>query len=217
MRMVLGSWKYAVLVAVAAGLPSAHAQEALYGGVGIGQTKTYYHQDSLGITGATASSLTRNDGGAGGKIFAGYRANPNVAVEVGYVDLGKSGATRNMSAPTAGSIAQDTRNTGWFLDVVGMMPIGVTEFALIGKIGGVATETGKQLSTGGTVSPSPGSPSTFNERELNWKFGAGAQYDFNKTVSARGEWERYRRIGKMTGAGENEADLFSLNLLIKFK
>lgn len=217
MRKTLKSWKYAVFVAVPAGLPSAFAQEAVYGGVGIGQAKTYYHQESLGISGATASAFTSNDGSTAGKIFAGYRANPNVAVEVGYVDLGSSGAARSMSAPSVGSIAQDTRNTGWFLDLVGIMPIGVAEFALIGKIGGVATETAKQLSTAGTVSLLSGSPSTFQERELNWKFGAGAQYDFNKTVSARGEWERYRKMGKLTGSGEIEADVFSLNLLIKFR
>lgn len=217
MRKTLKSWKYAVFVAVPAGLPSAFAQEAVYGGVGIGQAKTYYHQESLGISGATASAFTSNDGSTAGKIFAGYRANPNVAVEVGYVDLGKSGAIRNMSVPSVGSIAQDTRSTGWFFDVVGMMPLGVLDLALIGKIGGIATETAKQLSPGGTVSLPAGSSSAFQERELNWKFGAGAQYDFSKTVSARGEWERYRKMGKLTGAGENEADVFSLNLLIKFK
>ena len=96
------------------------------------------------------------------------------------------------------------------------MPIGINDVSVIGKLGGVATETGKQLSTTGVVGLAAGPPSTFQERELNWNFGAGAQYEFSKTFAARDEWERYRRMGKDTGAGESEADMFSLNLLIRF-
>ncbi len=210
------SMQCVALVAILCGSASVKAQEQVYGGIGVGPSRTYIPSSALGISGATASELQRSENSTGAKIFAGYKANANMAVEVGYVDLGKSRATRNMTAPGIGSIGIDSRNTGWFVDLVGMMPTGISDVSVIGKLGGVATETAKQMSTSGAVGLAPGSASTFQERELNWKFGAGAQYDFSKTMAARGEWERYRRMGKDTGVGESEADLFSLNLLIRF-
>lgn len=216
MQMIRKSMQYTALVAIVSAPVAATAQEQLYGGIGLGPSRTYIPSNALGISGATASELQRTENSTGTKIFAGYKASQNMAVEVGYVDLGKSRATRNMTAPGTGSIGIESRNTGWFVDLVGMVPTGINDVSVIGKLGGVATDTGKQLSTTGAVGLAPGSPSTFQERELNWKFGAGAQYDFSKTMAARGEWERYRRMGKETGAGESEADLFSLNLLIRF-
>lgn len=216
MHMMRNAVQCGIMAAMLSASATVMAQEKVYGGVGVGPSRTYIPSSALNIAGATASELQRNENSTGAKIFAGYQANPNMAVEVGYVDIGKSRATRNMTAPGTGSIGIDSRNTGWFVDLVGIMPIGINDVSVIGKLGGVATETGKQLSTTGVVGLAAGTPSTFQERELNWKFGAGAQYEFSKTFAARGEWERYRRMGKDTGVGESEADLFSLNLLIRF-
>jgi hypothetical protein len=36
-------------------------------------------------------------------------------------------------------------------------------------------------------------------------------------MAARGEVELYRKLGKDDAGGENEAGLFSLNLLVKFE
>ena len=217
MQMIRNTLRAATVAILLVAAPTAGAQERIYGGIGVGAARTYIPQNSLGITGSTASDLQRSENSTGGKIFAGYAANPNMAVELGYVDLGKARATRNMTAPGIGSIAIESKNTGWFLDVVGTMPTGFSDISVIGKLGGVATETGKQLSASGAAGLVPGNPANYQEREINWKFGAGAQYDFSKTMSARGEWERYRRMGKDTGIGESEADLFSINLLIKFQ
>jgi OOP family OmpA-OmpF porin len=203
------------LAAVLGIFASAQAQEGFYGGVGVGVVRTPIGSDALAITGATASSLSRKDDDTGGKIFAGYRLRPELAVEVGYVDLGKTNATRSMTTPVGG-IALDSRNTGFFVDLVGTIPIGTTDFSVIGKLGGVASETTRQLSPSGAVALAPGSALTSTEREANWKYGAGAQYEISKTMSARGEWERYHKLGKDAGTGESEANLFSVNLLFKF-
>ena len=214
--MIRRSVQCVALVAMLSAATTLKAQEQVYGGIGIGLSRNHIPSNALGITGATASELQRSEHSTGAKLFAGYKANPNMAVEVGFVDLGKARAIRNMTAPGTGSIAIDSKNTGWFVDLVGILPTGINDVSVIGKLGGVATETGKQLSTTGVIGLTAGTPTTFQERELNWKFGAGAQYDFSKTMAARGEWERYRRMGKDTGVGESEADLFSVNLLIKF-
>jgi OOP family OmpA-OmpF porin len=196
---------------------SSEAQQRLYGGIGVGTGKTPISNQSLAITGATDSSLSKSDGSTAGKIFAGYKASPNLAVEAGYVDLGKTGATRNMTLPSVGSVSLNTRNAGWFADLVGMVPIGSSDFSAIGKIGLVSSETNRNLSVAGTVSPSPGVASSYRDRETNWKYGAGAQYEINKTMVARGEVELYRKLGKESSLGESDVGLFSLNLLIKFQ
>lgn len=196
---------------------TAGAQEGLYGGIGVGAAKTSISHRALGITGATASSLSRDETDAGGKIFAGYRATPGFAIEAGYVDLGKSSAKRSMTSPSAGSVAQDTRNTGWFVDLVGMVPIGASDFSLIGRVGGIASETTRNFSTAGTVTPLPGAASKYKDKEANWKYGGGAQYEISKTMAARGEFEVYRRLGDEGSVGEADVGLFSVNLLIKFQ
>jgi OOP family OmpA-OmpF porin len=193
----------------------AAAQEPYYGGIGIGAAKTGIGNRSLGITGATATSLSRDENDIGGKLFFGYRLHPNWAAEAGYVDLGKASAKRTMSAP-AGSISMDSSNTGWFIDLVGRMPVG-NGFSLIGKVGQIYSENRKQLAVGGAVSLAPGTASSYKEREFNWKYGAGAEYEISKTMAARGEVELYRKLGKDDPGGENEAGLVSLNLLVRFE
>jgi OOP family OmpA-OmpF porin len=205
-----------LLLAMLGFAASAAAQQRLYGGAGIGVSKTAMGENYLGITGATDSSLSRNDLGLGGKILAGYQLNSNLAVEGGYVDLGKTISTRSMRSPTAGSIVLNSRSTGWFVDLTGMVPIGTGDVSLIGKVGRVASETSRTLSTSGTVTLAPGTATTYNDKESNWKYGAGAQYEINKSMIARGEVELYRKLGKEGNLGENDVGLFSVNLLIKF-
>ena len=168
------------------------------------------------IRDSTATSLSRDENDIGGKIFVGYRVHPNWAAEAGYVDLGKTSAKRTMLAPGTGSISLDSRNTGWFVDLVGRMPIG-NGVSLIGKVGQIYSENRKRLSTSGAVSLAPGTASSYTEREFNWKYGAGAEYEISKTMVARGEVELYRKLGKDDPGGENEAGLFSLNLLVAFE
>lgn len=192
-------------------------QERMYGGIGVGAAKTHISQKSLGITGATASSLSSDETDAGGKIFAAYRVNPLVAVEAGYFDLGRSSARRSMTSPSTGSVAQNTRNKGLFVDLVGTMPIGASKFSLIGRVGGVASETTRNFSTSGTVTLVPGAASKYRDREANWKYGAGVQYEITKTMAARAEYELYTRLGEEGRAGEADVGLFSLSLLINFE
>lgn len=217
MQLIRNAVQSVLMVTMIGAFSSASAQERFYGGIGIGASKASVSKDSLAIAGATATTFSRSEHDTGGKIFAGYRLDSNWAVEAGYVDLGKTSARRDMLAPGIGSISHDTMNTGWFIDLVGMLPIGASDFSLIGRVGRVGSETRRNLSSSGAVTLAAGTASTSTERETNWKYGTGAQYEINKTMAARGELELYRRLGKEGSTGENEAGLFSLNLLIKFQ
>jgi OOP family OmpA-OmpF porin len=216
MRLILKTMQGVLMAAMIGSFSVAAAQEPLFVGIGIGASKTRIGDHPLGITGATATSLSRDENDIGGKIFAGSRVHPNWAVEAGYVDLGKTSAKRTMTAPGTGSISLDSKNSGWFVDLVGRMPVG-NGVSLIGKVGQIYSENRKRLSTSGAVSLAPGTASSYKEREFNWKYGAGAEYEFSKTMAARGEIELYRNLGKDDPGGENEAGLLSLNLLVKFE
>jgi hypothetical protein len=216
MRPILKAMRGVLMAAMIGSCTVAAAQEPFFAGIGIGAAKARIGDRALGITGATATSLSRDENDIGGKIFAGYRIDPHWAVEAGYVDLGKTSAKRTMTAPGTGSISIDSRNSGWFVDIVGRMPVG-NGVSLIGKVGQIYSENRKQLSASGAVSLAPGTAASYKEREFNWKYGAGAEYEISKTIAARGEFEVYRKLGKDDPGGENEAGLLSLSLVVKFE
>ena len=85
MRPIRNTVNGILLLAMLGLSATAAAQQRLYGGAGIGVSKTAMSGSYLGITGANDSSLSRNDLGLGGKILAGYQVNSHLAVEGGYV------------------------------------------------------------------------------------------------------------------------------------
>lgn len=52
-----------------------------------------------------------------------------------------------------------------------------------------------------------------DERGTSYKVGAGVQYDFDKQLGIRGEWERYRFDALGT---KSNADMVSVGLNYKF-
>jgi OOP family OmpA-OmpF porin len=121
-----------------------------------------------------------------------------------------------VSAPSTGTIGRTTRNRGLFADLVGTLPIGNQGFSAIGRIGAIYSHTRASYAIAGGVGLAPGVESRPLEREVNWKYGAGAEYELTKTIAARAEWERYPKLGKDSTTGEYNVDLFSLNVRIRF-
>src|SRR4051812_49006320 len=76
--------KIVAFIAVAVALGSGTVQAADQGGylgIGLGQTK---------VKDACTDFASCDNKDTGVKVFGGYQFNPNGAVEIGYVDLGKS-------------------------------------------------------------------------------------------------------------------------------
>ena len=114
------------------------------------------------------STLNGNDtsgSAVSGKIFGGYQLNKNFAVEAGITELGAvSNATGQIDS------------YGTYVDAVGILPLD-EKWSLLGSLGvahmSVNTPTG-------------------NDGGNGLKVGLGAEYALTKTVSLRGEWERYQ-------------------------
>jgi len=150
----------------------------------------------LSVGGSLANSRWKGDdiGGVstdksstGGKLYGGYTFTPNFSLEAGYANLGKFDSA-------AGSVKAD----GFYADAVGTLPLG-NGFSALGRVG---------LFNGKLDSSLAG-----DERGTSYKVGAGVQYDFDKQLGIRGEWERYRFDALGT---KSNADMVSVGLNYKF-
>jgi OOP family OmpA-OmpF porin len=174
MKLIPGSFiALAALTAI-----SAHA-EGLYIGGNVGASR--YQGDAIDGASITGRS------GTGVKVYGGYSFTPNLALESGYVDLGKFNTS-------TGHVKGD----GLFLDAVGTLPLA-DSFSALGRVG---------VFNGKLSSDADGSGSG-----TSYKFGAGLQYDINPNVALRGEWERYRFDALNT---KPNTDMLSVGVAYRF-
>lgn len=140
----------------------------------------------------------------GFKAFGGYMFTPNLGVEAHYVNLGKLTLDPTV-VPGFGTVAGDLKGTGWGASLVGAFPID--QFSVFGKIGFTYMDTKVSGSIAGFGSASESDSST----NLSW--GLGAAYNFDKQLSVRVEWERFR----LEFDNEKEdADFFSVGVVYRF-
>lgn len=202
------------LALVASASAGAQASEpGWYAGAGAGQMRARASsadvERNLGALGYTAQA-TLDDKDTGGKLFAGYRFTPFVALEASYVDLGKTTSTINTSAADQQKLVDDVSRihpisvTGLSLAGVVLYPMG--SFSVFGKLG-LLNWTAKAQ---GMVSPS-GTPYQMHQfTGTDVTFGLGAGYEIPGTrLSLRCEWERFT-------TPRNDPDFFSLSVVYRF-
>jgi OOP family OmpA-OmpF porin len=149
------------------------------------------------------------------KLFGGYRFNRYFAAEGGYADFGKYSLDLTRAAP-AGTAHVDVRASGWFLDALGVVPLG-NNFSLFGKIGAVRTAVESNASASGSFTLSPGVSPNRKATETDWKWGIGAAYDFNAHLGARLEYELVKDVGDQASTGgSSDIKLWSLGVLYRF-
>lgn len=155
------------------------------------------HAEGLSVGGSLGSSHYKGDdiGGlatdrsdTGGKLYGGYSFTPNLGLELGYAQLGK------FSSP-----AGEAKARGTYLDAVGTVPLG-NNFSALGRVGVFGSRV-ENTAIGATDSGT------------GWKVGAGVQYDFDKNLGVRGEWERYRVDAFDT---KSNVDMYSVGLNYRF-
>lgn len=167
------------------------------------QTPGWYAGGSLGQTDAKDATCTPpltscDDKDTAWKIFGGYEINRNFAVELGYTNLGE------FKASGPGGVNATIESTAWELVGVGSFPVA-DRFSLYGKLGGYRAETEGRTNVGLSA----------DESNTGLTFGAGAQYDFTRTVGVRAEWQRYTDVGG-GNVGESDLDVLSVGVRVKF-
>lgn len=211
-----------LLSAVALSPLAAHAADSnWYALVAVGQS-TYDADksdgdDSIRDAGLPLVSSELDDNDTGYKIQAGYKFNENLAVEGGYVDLGRLNynAELGMTNTILGGSASETLDAyGFNIEAVGILPLGAG-FSLFGKAGAILAVVKTDVSA--TASGLNGSVS-LEDDDTKTSFkpaaGVGAAFDLNETLSVRVEYERFFDLKSADGDGD--IDLASIGLVARF-
>lgn len=192
----------------------AQSTMGAYAGVSVGESKFNASaselDSSLSSGGFTTSGSSVDEKDVGWKIFGGYQFNPNLAVEGGYVDLGKLSFKSTVTLPTPGTVSGDIKaKEGVFVDVLGIVPIN-DMFSLYGKVGAynIKTEVSANYTAGTSMSDSA--------RNSGYAYGLGGEMKFDDAMSARIEWQRFNKVGDSDKTLQGDIDLFSVAAVFKF-
>lgn len=161
-------WSAVAVLAVALCCGASAAVAGGYIGVGAGVTTV----DVCDDINSAFPGLGCDDKDTGLKIFGGFKANENFAVEALWADLGET----TLSGPGGtASLAID----GFGIAAVGIIPIN-QQFGIFGKVGAYMWDA-----QGGGVT------SNFSEDGTDLMFGAGVNWNFTPKFGLRAEWERF--------------------------
>ena len=179
-----------------------------YGGLSFGRAHSKFDEQAVANRmlppGVTTAALTRNDSDLAYKIFGGYQFHEYFAVEAGYFRLGKFDF--NATTSPAGALDAQIRLRGLNLDLVGRLPL-VEGLYAIGRVGAQYTRAINRYSGSGAA----GAFATDVEKdELNYKVGAGLQFEITPAILVRAEAERYRISDAMGNHGHVNAYTVSL-------
>jgi OOP family OmpA-OmpF porin len=145
--------------------------------------------------------LSCDDSDTAFRVFGGYQFNKYLGAELGYADLGKatlSGAGLNASV----------KAKAWDLVGVGRLPLA-DKFSLFGKLGMYRADT--DLSSNTALIPAA------SDNNTDLTYGIGAQYDFNKNLGVRAEWQQYKKVGSDNTGGDSDVDVMSVGVVYRFK
>jgi len=210
-------------------LLSTTAQAEGYFGIGLGQTKADVDKTALenglgafeGVPFGTPLgagerwSSDSKDSGTGLRLFVGYQVNPNFSIEGSYIDLGEFSASASLSIPGIGTdtLAGTVKATGLDFGLIGFAPV-TDQFSFLGRIGIFLWDVDTTLKLTNFV----GSSASINESASgnSLSYGFGMKYDIDKSVSVRGEFQRFTDVGDKNKTGQSDVDLLSVNLIFKF-
>jgi OOP family OmpA-OmpF porin len=170
-------------------VPAAAAVGIFLTGPALAQMQMQMQSDERGLY--LGGGLGANDDSESvWRLFGGYRAHRNLAVELGYIDLGDM----TINGRTADGEA-------WELVGLGILPLS-ENFSLYGKLGGYRGEA---------------KGSGIEERDNELTYGVGAQYDIGRNLGVRLEWQRYADFGGGGFGGASDQDVISLNAIYRFR
>lgn len=189
----------AVLFAASVCAPSlANAQ--LYIGAEVGETDT-----ELDLGPDFPPSFESSDDDTAFKLFAGFKFSPNFALEVGYGDLGeydwKDDAGEKLKMEF----------TAFYATLVGWVPVS-DQVKLFGRLGYAYWSADIDYKE-------PGFSSSGDNDDFDPVVGLGFEYQPNKQIGIRFEWEQFQNVGDETstsfgpGFGKYELNGQDINVL----
>jgi len=163
------------------------------------------------LTGNGASGLSSRDdhNGTQWRLQGGYRFNPYLAIEAGYIDFG----TAKYKANYAGGSAHGSLKAGG-VDVVGLASLPLNDnFSVFGKAGLVYANVKSSLTASDPAALASDNNSTRVVRPL---LGVGANYKITQNVDLRADFDHVSGLGKSSTTGKMNDNMFSLGLAYNF-
>jgi len=186
---------FAVLGVASAMLVAAPAfaqDQGFYAGLTLGQSKQKDACDGIG------GGASCDDKDNAWRILGGYQFNKNLAVELGYNDLGEVSAS--------GAFSASIEAKAWEVTAVGSWPF-TPQFSAYGKLGLYRGETDFS-----TNNPAFGSES---ETNTDLTYGIGVRWDFTKNLGVRAEYQIYKDLGG-GNIGESDVNVISIGGIFRF-
>ncbi len=192
--------KAVVLFAFLAALSSSAFAEG-YVGAGLGQA-------SVDIDASPIGGVQPNvdDSDTAIKLFAGYKFHPQIAAEIGYMDLGEYGVTWDDGVDY---IKVGIDASAIYAAVVGFLPIN-DQVSFMGKAGFARWDTDYRESSSLFAS--------FNSSDSGTEpmFGVGIMFSAANNLALRAEFERLLDVGDENTSGTSDVDVISASAVVKF-
>jgi OmpA-OmpF porin, OOP family len=164
--------------------------------IGGGGGQSYF---SGGCLQPVAPGVACDDGAVAWRAFVGYQFNPYFGYEIGYANLGK------MKQTVAGAEVANFETTAIDAVLVVTIPAGQS-FGFFGKWGVFSWDMDRNISGAGTTNAS-GSDITYS---------FGVKYNLTRSISLRGERQRYNHVGDENVTGSASVTVNLLSLAIQF-
>ncbi len=195
------------------------ADTGFYGYASAGSAETSRKSESdtaLINSGVTAFTSSQDKRDTGYKLQVGYQFNRYLAIEGGYVNLGKFRYQAASTAPVVATRDASIKIDGWNIGAIGSLPVtnSLTGFAKAGMFSYKLS-----FSCSGT-----GSSCTNPDRSANGAplyYGLGLDWNFTQSWFARAEYEVFTDVGdslNLTGTtGTTKADVRMMSVGVGYK
>ncbi|MES2017904.1 MAG: OmpA family protein [Pseudomonadota bacterium] len=187
------------------------ANSAWYIGAGIGASQATIDQpriqSALIANGSTMTSFSKDErDGPAFKLLVGKQLNRYLALEAGYVDLGKFGFN---AVTSDGTLNGQAGFRGVNLDLLGQMPL-TERFSLLARVGANYVRSNTHF-TGNRLNAVTAPNAT--QKKAGLKLGLGMEYKLSEALAMRGELERHRVNDAVGNRGD--VDMLSFGLVYK--
>ena len=181
------------LVVALMAMPALAQEAQSYAGASFGQATVKGFCDGAGAIGASC-----DDSASGFRVFAGRQFGRNVAIEVGYVDLGSVGGS-------LGPVSVSLAASGLDASAIFGVPLG-EKVSLFTRLG--------VYHLSGRVSSNVGFSESDSSTDLT--FGLGLRFELGTRAALRVEWQRYSGVGDAATIGTADVDLVGAGVLFRF-
>lgn len=174
------------IITAAMAAPAFAADNGFYIGANVGQAT---------VSGTPYSGLEKKSDTSLG-LLGGYQVNKNLAVEMQYINFGKTYAQASHPITT----------TGLSFSAVGILPVS-DSFSVFGKLGFASTTL--------KVDCNVCTPANYSGTRTAVAYGLGGQYNFNQVLGIRVGYDKYA-IGKSADQTDGTYGVASAGVVYKF-